>query len=679
MKQKKLEPLYDEQLITKNICNEDGIAVKAIDKVTSLYTKYKNDRVFTQGDAQVDIVNKWNENYKIYKLIRDPNAHNYKTGIAEVFIPLARKHVNMIESEASNALFTRDDYFSTYGVGDKRENQEDAVKAYKIIKSYSDTEEYVPEFELAVKQCLIYGFTCGEIVYVKEEYDHLRKVIVEVPQIANDGSPMVIDVNGKQIPQMRKEIKVVSEHLIISRPRIETRDVYRLFINHNSNNPLNEDIIYRDSISAQRLLMLADQGVYDSNAVQETIKSASTFDKTDTETSNPPTFLDSMKVKGDEINNRYEVLRFYGLFETGNKNNRRQEQYIIDIAERKHVLRVIKNPFYSQYKPFVECTYDTMLNEAYVDGIIDVEKSLQYEINDKENQSLDAVSFQLNSPWLKSKRSKIKNTEIAISRRRPNYIIETNEMDGLRKIEEPVNVAHISSEIQRLVNFADTSTGAVSILSGVPTGTQADRSGKSLGILASGGKSQFSKFIRKFERRFMTKSLSICWKMIQQFSNDIVPIEFVDSDNNKKFLNQSVAEVAGEFNIKVSAGSEYIKEQERLQSMMNLVAIANSNDAFMYAVNMPLLMKDIAKAMPYDMSNYIDPENVYAQQKQQIDQLSKMLQMFQEQAKGMGAEIQRLDGVVKQTDKANQANPSQADRIKSGKPPVDQTPNSGAM
>jgi hypothetical protein len=28
----------------------------------------------------------------------------------------------------------------------------------------------VNEFELAAKQCLIYGYTCGEVVYVSHDY-----------------------------------------------------------------------------------------------------------------------------------------------------------------------------------------------------------------------------------------------------------------------------------------------------------------------------------------------------------------------------------------------------------------------------------------------------------------------------------------------------------------------------
>jgi hypothetical protein len=243
-------------------------------------------------------------------------------------------------------------------------------------------------------------------------------------------------------------------------------------------------------------------------------------------------------------------------------------------------------------------------------------------------------------------------------------------MDGLKKLEEPVNVSHISSEITRLLAYADTSTGAVSVLSGIPTGTQADRSGKSLGILSAGGKSQFSKFIRKFESRYMSKGLTIAWKMIQQFSNDIVPIEYLDNDNQITVLNQNVAEIAGQLNIRVTSGSEYLKEQERLQSMMSLIAIGSSNDMFMYTIEMPDLMKAIAKAMPYDMSNYINPDNLYGKQKQQIDQLMQIVQMLQSQAQGMGGEIQRLTGVVKQTKMAPAANPSMADNMKAGKPPV---------
>jgi len=311
-----------------------------------------------------------------------------------------------------------------------------------------------------------------------------------------------------------------------------------------------------------------------------------------------------------------------------------------------------------------------MYGESYVDGVIDDgTASIQYEVNDKENQSLDAVSFNLNAPWLKSRRSKIKSSEINVARKRANYVIETNDMEGLKKTSEKVDVGHISNEITRLINYSDSATGATNVLSGQPTGTSADRSGKSLGILAQGGKSQFSKFIRKYERKFMSPLLSLAWDMNYQFSDERITIteEIVGADEKKENVisQMSVAEVVSDLFISVTAGSEYLKNKEMVNSILQFISITNVREEWAMSLDSTPMLTEIARSMPYDMSAYVNPDSAMAKLLGQNREIQQLLQQYQGALKSQNDEATRLQNELKQTDRSNMANPSPVDKIQS--------------
>lgn len=632
VKKKRLEALFNPDLVPDNYAGNEDVAKKAKMMVIDLLEAYDNQRNILQGNQQINITARWDELYRIYRAIYDVTDHNYD-GNANVMFPVARRSVNIIESEASNALFSRDDYFSVEAEGNDPDNVDMARRAFQILKYYSDNEGYVDEYELANKQCLIYGCTAVENRLQKDEYKGMYRALKEVPELDEQTGQPKIDLNTQK-PMTRKEYKIIEETGVIERPRIEALDIYRLYINMFSNDPEKEDIIYRDSISSQTLIKLAEQGVYNADAVSELIKSPSTWDKKPfgrtAQDGAGKTVVSEAQNQNQKTDN-YEVLRFQGLFtiEDEEKGERLQKQFWIDIGERKHVLRVQENPLLGGFKTFSLVNYDSMISEFYTDGVIDPIKAIQYEIDDKENQSLDGVSNALNAPVLMLKSAGIKRTDVSESRYIPHKIIETRDMNALQKQVVPINLGHLNSELQRLNSIADNVTGAVSATAGIPTGTQADRSGKALGILQGQARSQFSKFIRKVERRLIERSLNKMWQIIMQFVDDSIEIELLGENGEKSTWAQRVPEIVGKFNIRVRGGSEYLKEKDNRESMLEFMSVLGMNEAFMQAIDPIDLLKDIAKASPRDYSKYIKPDNLYQKQRSQIQQLTQLVEQLQ--------------------------------------------------
>ena len=655
--------IIDPALAIEDQSSNKKIADLARLRVVSLFEQYSNERqAYAVGDDFINIEDKWDENYNLYKVIFDKKQHNYQ-GKAKVCMPVIRKIINTLESESSNALFSREDYFSTDGINSLPVNLDMARRAFQVMLNFSEVEDYVSQFELAKKQCYIYGATAGEVVFIRDEYEQVYRKMTEEPALSETGEQLYDQ--DTQEPITRIKIDIDTQTIKVRHPKVIARNIYDMYVNMYNPIPEEDDVIYRDKITAQDLLKLSEK-VYNKRAVKEMLanRPGKNVDDKNNSGNNSLVGVDNLN-NSNRINDAYEVLRFQGLFSTTDPETGLvvHEQYLIDIGERQHVLRCQKNPFIGKKKTFIFCNYDSMIDEFYTDGAMDTVKALQYEINDKENQSLDAIDFQLNAPYEVEKTSGLKAIDFIRARKQPNSPLFVRKIGSVKKLQDNINVSHLNLDLTRLNNYADIATGATAIAGGQPSGTQADRSGKALDLLQNQTRSQFSKFIRKFERRFLEPAMRLVWDMTLQFSDENVEIELFDEKSQTKspFL-QNVAEIVGQFNIKVQGGSQYLKERQVRDSIMEFVSVVSSWDVWREMVTPDMLLKDIASSSPHDLSKYVDTKNIYNKQAQQIKQMQDMMAQMQKQYADVGKENIRLTSELKQTDRSNMANPPLIDK-----------------
>lgn len=663
-----LDILYDESLVPDDHSSNKTVSKKAIDHVVNVFERYRDMRCFRRGGKDVDLARDWDRRYRIYKAIYLKSDHNYD-GISDVFNPELRKAVNVIDSEASNALFGRDDYFSVNDQGNTDESLEMSREAYSTLKYYSDLEDFVYNFELAKKQALIYDSTWTEVVYDKNKVTGVYRRSEEVPVLDEESREPLVDQSGQPVTRTTVKLTKVDE----DKPtvRVEVRDIYRMYINHLSDDPEKHDIIYRDSMTAQKLLELSERGVYNSSAVRDLMAAGSTYGDIAPEdidgSGDGKTFLDDLSVKNDNSDDDsvlYEVLRFQGLFtiedETSGEKIRRQ--FWIDIGERQHCLRCMISPVIGGYKTFSGCNYDSMVGEFNSDSVISPYEKLQFQMNDKENQSLDGLTFNLNAPVEVLQGSGIKASDMIQARKQPNKVLFTKVKDSIRKIQVDVPLTHLNNEQIRLQSMIQSGTGATSLASGAPTGTQVDRSGKALGTLLDQTRSQFSRFVRKFEKRMVERSLQKCWDIIIQFFDDeiLIPVQGNDGVMTSKFQNPS--EIVGQYNISVDTGSQFLKERQYRDSILELLSIAGISDKFMETLDVVPMFQDIASSLSPQLTKYINPDNLINRQSQIIQQLQQALEQVGAQNKDLFDEAQRLQGELKQTDRASAAIPGPVEK-----------------
>ena len=211
--------------------------------------------------------------------------------------------------------------------------------------------------------------------------------MTEVPALSETGEQLYD--KDTQEPLIDTRIEIATDQVKIRHPKVIARNIYDMYVNKYNPNPEQDDVIYRDKITAQDLLKLVDNEVYNKRAVKTMISNrpGKSLDNTNNRDNSNGSIVGTDNLNNsNRINDTYEVLRFQGLFSTTDPETGLvvHEQYLIDIGERQHVLRCQKNPFLGKKKTFIFCNYDSMIDEFYTDGAMDTVKALQYEINDKE-------------------------------------------------------------------------------------------------------------------------------------------------------------------------------------------------------------------------------------------------------------------------------------------------------
>jgi hypothetical protein len=659
-----IENVYIKDTIPPNLAGKSKkIDDKAVETVTNVFEKWLNARDLTIGGENINVKESLDELYRLYKNIYRKEDHNYN-GRAEIFIPLARKAVNVSYANLNKAIFSNEDYFKIDVSLEETTKKRRMSKITKdILKYYNDKEDWIYQFKLAAKQSAIYGPTVVETIFEKQEYEQIYRF--EKPLLDKmSGEPLFTEIETEQGPIVKPltTIEMKKQKVVIDRPKIEVRDIYRFYCNPMLNDPTEDDIIYRDEMSAQKLLKLAEQGVYAKGAVDDLLNTSGTFARssglaTDDVDGDGKSFVDEVSNADDKSSRKYEVLRFQGLFtvESEDKTIKLHKQFWIDLGERCHVLRIIENPLVNQDKTFSCSTYDRTAFEFYSDSAISPIKDMIYEVNDKENQSLDAVSEQINAPFMVSKKTGINNIEWKKAKHIPKYPIVYNDGGQVAQLPLRYDVTHIRAEITALNEYIEIGSGAVPIVQGRATGTQADRSGKALNEIKIEALEHFTDCISAFENTLIKKAIQKAWNMILLFGTDELILEDIEGNPYK----QNVKEVVGSVNVIVNNGSQYVQQGMIKNQMLEFLSICSINDQFMAAIDIPKLVEYIAVLSPHNIERFVNPDSIYAKQQEQIKQLLDVLQQIQGATVQQQKEIKRLSGELAQTDRAAAATPQQ--------------------
>lgn len=388
--------------------------------------------------------------YELYQMVQ---RKKHYVGLATIFVPETLRAVETIVAKLYQMIFSQSDWYEYYG----RDNNGDEgpAIALTLLTGYQMEENaFKSKVMDSLRQMVIAGLTVRKIGWDYQETK--RKVLA------------IVDGN----PQPQQVVETIRDTWTF-----EPVDLLTFHIS-DINIPYND---------VQKAAWIGEQYMATKQWVHERcrrgwfskLQKDKLSDTPEATSSQASQRIDSRLQSSGFLNadkkDRVEIIERWGLVKASwvlTPEQMAEEGYdeddmvegVIVIANRVAILKLEVNPFWHGQKPYVVCPYVPKEFELPGIGVAQIGESLQQEINDTRNQTLDNKTLILSGMWLKSRASGIKNTDLII---RQNGVVQTNDMNGLQSLRPPV-VAGIGTNMEGVAkDDLRQSVGAASNLQGI--------------------------------------------------------------------------------------------------------------------------------------------------------------------------------------------------------------------
>ena len=110
---------------------------------------------------------------------------------------------------------------------------------------------------------------------------------------------------------------------------------------------------------------------------------------------------------------------------------------VIGILNRDTVIKLekIEEIFWHNELPYVSCPFIPLEHEFFGMGVCQITESLQMELNDTRNQTMDNKTLILSCMWIADQLSGLNTNDMVVE---PNKIIRVRNMEGLKPLQPPV-------------------------------------------------------------------------------------------------------------------------------------------------------------------------------------------------------------------------------------------------
>lgn len=428
----------------------------------------KSEKILSQWKRKLV---KFNE---LYKMVQ--NQRHYE-GLARLFVPEILRAVETVVGNLEKIIFGNNPWFE-YEATVSHEDQAAQAQS-ELTRAQMEENQFKLRTLDSLRQLAISGLTVRKILWDFNQVNQKKKIARY----------------AKSIDPITKKEKVTKT--------IETVTSLETIQDNWCTEPVDLLGFHISDITTpyhniQKAKWIAEQFIVEKQYIRERIKKG-WFAETDLKEIEETTSYNSSEAERYKASRRQaagyttvehkkgiEIIERWGLIEAkyiyngsdlkelGLDEDELVESVIV-IANRKVLLKLEANPFWHNQKPYVWCPYVAQESEFSGLGVAAIAESLQEELNDTRNQTMDNKSLILMCMWLKSRSSGIKNQDLRI---RPMGVIQTNDMEGLMPLRPPVltgvgvNIEGVIKEdLRQSVGAASNLQGIAS--SGVNTATEA--------------------------------------------------------------------------------------------------------------------------------------------------------------------------------------------------------------
>lgn len=421
----------------------------------------KTDKVIADTLAEFSesdqVLSRWKQKivryYELYKMVQ---KRKHYEGLANIFVPELLRAVETITGKIYSVIFAQPDWFDYQERADEFDNG-GALALTALTKYQMEENAFKSRIMDSIRQMVIAGLTVRKIGW---DYDEIERTIPGPP-----------DANGK--PTKKKRPETIKDTWTFDPVDILTFQISDISVPYNDVQKarwIGEQYIATKAYIDERTRRGWFSKVMKDKLTDEPKPASSNV------SSNVTNRLQSsgFNTVTSEVG-KYELIERWGLVPCEwvmDSKQMDEEGYeegdlcegVIVIANRTAILKLEKNPFWHNQKPYVVCPYVPQEFQLPGIGACEIGESLQEEINDTRNQTMDNKTMILACMWLRSKTSGVKNDSLRV---RPNGIIDTNDMEGLEPLRPPM-VTQVGTSMEGVAkNDLREGVGAASNLQGI--------------------------------------------------------------------------------------------------------------------------------------------------------------------------------------------------------------------
>lgn len=481
------------------------IQVKALDGLDDFSRASKEDEIadtfskkFTEWeDARRPIENIWKE---AYRLFASGQGIKKLATRANVVVPIAFQVVEAAIPKLVNVVLGQVPFFAVDA--DKSVPTETTAAIERCLLRQLEWARFFVKFIDFAKQLLIYG-TSYFYVYWKVK----RAWVYERTAIRKDITIFGLVIKRSALT-WKKELKY---KVIERRPEIDVLDINDVYPDPNATDEENASGIFvRSEIHIDELKELG-KGKFPAYANVDKVNADAGADV-------PQIITDRRSVRSINTSSSagsrkgmVELLTYWGLYDLDGDGVREECQIVF--ANRKTLIKAIRNPFEHQQKPVVRSVLFPVPKEWYGIGLMEPIIPLCAELNTLRCQALDVNNLIINRMW---KVDSLADVDLDTLITSPDGIVLTDRMEGVVPIEQsglPYDVHTITKTVQTDIE----NTTSPRSIQGSPSDGTLGRTAKGAMMIIGQALEKFGLSARYLEESAMRRVLVLMHQLNWQF------------------------------------------------------------------------------------------------------------------------------------------------------------------
>lgn len=412
------------------------------------------------------------------------NSKTFKSfykGRADTFVPLSFQIVETILARYMRAIHQPKIPFPLQGIGEEDKLAQQKIEALFHIQQRQQVKMYLKHLDY-FRGMLMYGRGYAKMKW-RTEYRKVRKLVAEpgFTQIGGMPIPTVMKTTSKQeiilkydcwdfIPTDYFDMRVD--------PEAPNADIQRAGF-----------VVEKRMIDWSVLKKMATQVDSESRPIYSNFDdlegkgdAAMTEEEIDRKLAMNINISALNAIKQDGVKHRLdEIWCTYDIDGDGIA----EEGVLMTILDQKRIIRCELNPLWHNEYPYISSNTFRRPNEFLGQGLLDATRKIQYEINDKRNQSLDYGSMALNASWIVGDGAGLEDSQIRMSQHGVLRVRDKNQIETMKFPAELMQLAEQANAIMES-NMREA-TGATRSVAGLQQGGPRQTASQFAQLLAQAG------------------------------------------------------------------------------------------------------------------------------------------------------------------------------------------------